>query len=210
MPIIPNYILQNEDLSSMDDLLQAKRKMLNRMKIEETEIKFDGIKNVDSKLILSNFDGADKLVRANIGLLKSIDNKISIPEDSTKGARLSSVYKETDITLIEVFDTFDKFNYNLDLLTETLTELLPFTKYIDNKKFDKFYDVSNSLRENFIIFTNTKVVHPIYGQLFLIVGNTRLKGDDFMEKFSITDNKFRKYNYIWEQYINQYKSQQKI
>jgi hypothetical protein len=207
MPTIPNYKLDDDDLN---DLLLAKKKMLGKMKIEEKEIKYDGLKNIDTNLVISNFDSAEKLLRANVGLLKNIDNKISYPTLSAKGTRLSSLYKEIDITMVDIFDILDKFNYNLDLLKDTLTDLLPFTKFIDSKKFDKFYDIALSLHNNFYIFRNQKVEDPVHGELFEIVGNTRLKKEDFFDKFSISNDKFIKYTYIWEQFINQYKTQEKI
>lgn len=198
MPIIPNYILQNEDLSSMDDLLQAKRKMLNKMKIEETEIKYDGTKNVDSKLILSNFDGADKLIRANIALFKKIDNKIALP--STK----SSIIRDTEASIIEIFDIIDIINSNYKLLYNTIKDLLPFNNYIDNKRFINMYRMVGENVKVMEDLTFEKIQDRAGNIIFSIPGAKKFTAAMFIDRYDTIYPTFIEFYNIWKQFIKQY------
>lgn len=211
MPTIPNYIMGNDDLNAMDDLLLAKRKMLNKMKIEETEIKFDNLKNVDSKLIIANYNGAEKLLRSTIELFKIIDNRIDAPRFSAKkGAILSSIVKETDISMIEITDNLDKIITNFRILYDTIYNLLPFSRYISQKNFDTFYKLVGDFHEVYNYFRETKLMDVTGTILLRILGNTRFTARDLISSFNYLNIDFEKFYNVWKRFIENYKSQQKV
>jgi hypothetical protein len=211
MPTIPNYIMGNDDLNAMDDLLLAKRKMLNKMKIEETEIKFDNLKNVDSKLIIANYNGAEKLLRSTIELFKIIDNRIDRPRMSAKkGTPISSIVKETDISMIEINDNIDKIITNFTILYDTIYNLLPFSKYISQKNFDTFYKLVGDFYEIFNYFRETKLMDTTGNILLRILGNTRFTADELLANFNFLNVNFEKFYNVWKRFIENYKSQQKV
>lgn len=210
MPTIPNYNIGNDDLNAMDDLLLIKRKMLNKMKIEETEVKFDSLKNVDSKLIISNYNEAEKLLRATIELFKTIDTRIDIPKLNVKGNPISSIVKETDITIIDINDTIDKIVTNFKVLYETIKELLPFSKFLSQKKFDIFYTLVGDFHNNINLFIETKLMDNAGNVLLRIMGNTRFTVPDLIANFNFLNYNFDKFYNLWKQFISNYKSEEKV
>lgn len=205
MPTIPSYKLENDDLSAMDDLLLAKRKILNKMKIEDAEIKFDTLKNVDGKMILSNYDGTIKLLKSTINLFKQMDNRITLPPIAVG----SSIMNESDKMVVELFDMIDKIKENFKILYNTIYDLLPFTRYIDIKRFDNSFKLVGELYNLILRFTTDKI-EDAAGPKIVMTNRTKFTQNDFINKYSVISDVFLSYYNLWKQFINQYKAQEKV
>lgn len=205
MPTIPSYKLENDDLSAMDDLLLAKRKILNKMKIEDAEIKFDTLKNVDGKMILSNYDGTIKLLKSTINLFKQMDNRITVPPVAVG----SSIMNESDKMVVELFDIIDKIKENFKILYNTIYDLLPFTRYIDIKRFDNSFKLVGELYNLILRFTTDKI-EDAAGPKIVMTNAIKFTQNDFINKYSVISDVFLSYYNLWKQFINQYKAQEKV
>ncbi len=219
MPTIPNYKFEGDDLNAMDDLLLAKRKMLNKMSYEDKEIKFDKFKQADSKLVVSNFDGAVKLLKANLDLINQINNVIQYPSyykvavkaiGAKVGAPRSSLLKESESTIIEIYDKIDKMNDNYTVLYNTIYDIMPFSKYIDKKRFDTMYKLVGDVRNAFEALTFDKIQNRLGAVLMVISGRTRITSADFIEKYDTIEPTYSNFYNVWKQFIKQYNATEKI
>jgi len=214
MPTIPNYKFEGDDLNAMDDLLLAKRKMLNKMTYEDKEIKFDKFKEADSKLVISNFDGAVKLLKANLELINQINNVVQYPSyvktGKKAGAPRSSLLKESESTIVEIYDKIDKMNDNYTVLYNTIYDILPFSKYIDKKRFDTMYKLVGDVRNSFESLTFDKIQNRLGAVLMVISGNTRITAADFIERYDTIEPTYSNFYNVWKQFIKQYNATEKI
>lgn len=210
MPTIPNYKLDNDDLNAMDYLLSVKNKMLNKMKIEDEEIKYDGLKNIDTSLITSNFDGAEKLLKSIDETYKQINNRLLIPAPKTgaPGAPPSSVISNVNNNVIQIFDYLTKINDDTNLLYNTIYDLLPFTKYIDNKKMRKFTDNFRKIVNDISQLYNTKI-GTSFRPLLILTGST-FTANEVIERLEETKTNVSKLITLLKSFNRLYRSQEKI
>lgn len=210
MPTIPNYKLDNDDLNAMDYLLSVKNKMLNKMKIEDEEIKYDGLKNIDTSLIKSNFDGTEKLLKSIDETFKQINNRllIPIPRTGLKGAPPSSVVSNINNNVIQIFDYLTKINDDTNLLYNTVYDLLPFTKYIDNKKIKKFINDTKKIIDDIVQLYNTKIGTSFAPRLIL-TGST-FTANEVVGRFGETKQNISKLTRLINDFNLLNRSQQKI
>lgn len=210
MPTIPNYKLDNDDLNAMDYLLSVKNKMLNKMKIEDEEIKYDGLKNIDTSLIKSNFDGAEKLLKSIDETFKQINNRLLIPQPKTgaPGAPPSSVVSNINNNVIQIFDYLTKINDDTDLLYNIVYDLLPFTKYIDNKKIKKIINDTKKIIDDIVQLYNTKI-GTLRAPLLVLTGST-FTVNEVVGRFGETKQNISKLTRLINDFNRLNRSQQKI
>lgn len=213
MPVIANYAMSLDDMVSMDNLLDAKKRIIRDMKSDKT------IDDADKYLMETSYKveidptktdelmkNITKLLKSNIDIFKQLNNRILFPRASTgAGARPSSIVRESDATVVDIFDKIDILKNNINTITDNTKLLLPLTSFISNRDFEKAYNTVGEYNEIQRDFYFKKIVDETGNRLLSVSGRTTYSADDVVNKIDdyITDYTLVFYK-LWRYFIQLY------
>lgn len=213
MPVIANYAMSLDDMVSMDNLLDAKKRIIRDMKSDKT------IDDADKYLMETSYKveidptktdelmkNITKLLKSNIDIFKQLNNRILFPRASTgAGARPSSIVRESDATVVDIFDKIDILKNNINTITDNTKLLLPLTSFISNRDFEKAYKTVGEYNEIQRDFYFKKIVDETGNRLLSVSGRTTYSADDVVNKIDdyITDYTLVFYK-LWRYFIQLY------
>lgn len=213
MPVIANYAMSLEDMVSMDGLLDAKKRIIKDMKSDKTIDDADKYLmetsykvNIDPSKADDLMKDTIKLFKSNIDIFKQLNNRILLPRISTgAGAPPSSIVKESDATVVDIFDKVDILKKNINSIIDNTKLLLPLTSFISNKEFEKAYNIVgdyNNIQRDFYF---KKIVDEDGNRLINVSGRTTYNAEDVVNKIDdyITDYTLIFYK-LWRNFIQLY------